>query len=123
MAIRVPDTSAPYTWASLVGSGLVMADPVNRDLTSLGNGCLVFGSIRNRWMDSFLVPPPSGISSDTLTSGPAASVFSPRAGLPGFSPTDSRALCTSLGLASMVIMVSWAFLPLGSGQQATTSIG
>src|SRR3954466_14726465 len=123
MAMSVPDTSAPYTSASLVGSGLVIADPVNRNLTSLGNGCLVFGSIRKRWMDSFLVPPPSGISSETLTSGPAASVFSPRAGLPGFRPTDSSALWTSLGLQSMVTTVSWAFLPLGSGQQATTSMG
>jgi hypothetical protein len=49
------------------------------------------------------------------TAGPLGTSFSTLAGVPAFSPRLSSALWTTLGFASIVTTVSWAFLPRGKG--------
>ena len=63
------------------------------------------------------------MSRNILTSAPCASAPSPFAGFPAFTPSPSRALWISLGLASNVTTVSCAFCPFGAAQAAITSIG
>src|ERR1700758_1229636 len=102
-----------------------MIEPVKRHLIDFGKGLPVLGSYRVFQMGRRLALPSAPlISMNRFTSGPWGGFsLSPLTGGPGLRPRLTRALWTALGLASKVTTVSWAFLPLGWGQQAMTSMG